>query len=68
MNGGICQMGRVYSMEEIKTSEQSKKEICDACMDMAKTHLNFTEKQLKQFEKDFYTVADKYIFGAKKKK
>ncbi len=60
-------MGRVYSMEEIKTSEQSKKEICDACMDMAKTHLNFTEKQLKQFEKDFYTVADKYIFGAKKK-
>lgn len=59
-------MGRVFSMEEIKTSEQSKKEICDVCMDMAKTHLNFTGKQLKQFEKDFYSVADKYIFGAKK--
>ena len=36
-------------------------------MDMAKNYLNFTEKQLKQFEKDFYIVADKYIFGAKKK-
>ncbi len=58
---------RSNSIEEIKTSEQSKKEICEACMDMAKNYLNFTEKQLKQFEKDFYIVADKYIFGAKKK-
>ena len=60
-------MGRVYSMEEIMISEQSKKEICDECMKMVKDYLNFTEKQLKQFEKDFYTVADKYTFGAKKK-
>lgn len=60
-------MGKVLSMKEIKTSEQSKKEICDACMEMAKTYLNFTDEQLKKFEKDFYVVADKYIFGAKKK-
>lgn len=31
-----------------------------------KTHLNFIEKQLKQFEHDFHIVAEKYIFGAKK--
>lgn len=36
------------------------------CKEMAKTYLNFTEKQLKQFEKNFYIVADKYVFGAKK--
>lgn len=61
-------MGKAYNnmLEEIKISEQSKKEICDACMDMAKTYLNFTDEQLKQFEHDFYIVAEKYIFGAKK--
>lgn len=61
-------MGKVFDLEAEKISEQSKKEICEACMDMAKTYLNFTEKQLKKFEKDFYTVADKYIFGAKRKR
>lgn len=60
-------MGQVYDIEKEKISEQSRKEICEACMDMAKTYLNFTDEQLKKFEKDFYVVADKYVFGAKKK-
>lgn len=60
-------MEKVLDLEAEKISEQSKKEICEACMDMAKTYLNFTDEQLKKFEKDFYIVADKYIFGAKKK-
>lgn len=60
-------MGKVFDLEAEIISEQSKKEICDACMIMAKTLLNFTDEQLKEFEKNFYVVADKYIFGAKKK-
>lgn len=59
-------MGKILDMEAEIVSEQSKKEICEACKEMAKTYLDFTEEQLKQFEKDFYIVADKYIFGAKK--
>jgi len=61
-------MVKVYDIEKEKISEQSKKEICEACKEMAKTYLNFTEKQLKQFEKNFYIVADKYVFGAKKER
>ena len=60
-------MGKVLDLEAEIISEQSKKEICYACMIMAKTLLNITDEQLTQFEKDFYTVADTYIFGAKKK-
>lgn len=59
-------MGQVYDMSAEIVSEQSKKEICEACKEMAKTYLDFTEEQLKEFEKIFYIVADKYIFGAKK--
>ena len=60
-------MEQVYDMEKEIVSERSKKEICEACKDMAKMYLNLTEKQLKEFEKNFYTVADKYVFGAQKK-
>ena len=66
-DGRISQMGQVYDIEKEKISEQSKKEICEACKEMAKTYLDFTEEQLKEFEKNFYIVADKYVFGAKKK-
>ena len=59
-------MEKILDMEAEIVSEQSKKEICEACKEMAKTYLDFTEEQLKQFEKDFYIVADKSIFGAKK--
>ena len=61
-------MGKVYDIEKEKINEQSKKEICEACKEMAKTYLNFTEEQLKEFEKNFYIVADKYVFGAKKER
>lgn len=35
-------------------------------IEMARDYLSLTEEQLKEFEKNFYIVADKYIFGAKK--
>lgn len=44
----------------------SLKEICDECKAMLKD-LDATEEQLEKFERDFYAVAEKYIFGAKKK-
>ena len=59
-------MGKVYDIEKEKISEQSKKEICEACKEMAKHILILQKKQLKEFEKNFYIVADKYVFGAKK--
>jgi len=37
-------MGKVYDIEKEKISEQSKKEICEACKEMAKTYLDFTEE------------------------
>ena len=49
-------MGKVLVLEAEIISEQSKKEICYACMIMAKTLLNITDEQLKQFEKDFYFI------------
>ena len=58
-------MGKVYDMEKEIVSEQSKKEICEEFKAQAKDYL--TEEQLKEFERIFYTVAEKYIFGAKKK-
>lgn len=57
-------MGQVYDIEKEKVSEQSKKEICQAVKEQAKDYL--TEEQLEEFDHIFYTVADKYIFGAKK--
>ncbi len=57
-------MGKVYDIEKEKISEQSKKEICQAVKEQAKDYL--TEEQLEEFDHIFYTVADKYIFGAKK--
>ena len=47
-------MGQVYDIEKEKISEQSKKEICEASKEMAKTYLDFTEEQLKEFEKNFH--------------
>lgn len=57
-------MGQVFDIEKEIVSEQSKKEICEEFKAQAKDYL--TEEQLKEFEHIFYTVADKYIFGAKK--
>lgn len=57
-------MGQVYDIEKEKVSEQSKKEIYEAVKEQAKDYL--TEEQLEEFDHIFYTVADKYIFGAKK--
>ena len=59
-------MGQVFDIEKEIISEQSKKEICEACKVMARDCLKLIEEQLEKFEHDFYTVADKYIFGAKK--
>lgn len=59
-------MGQVLGIDmsaEI-VSEQSKKEICQAVKEQAKDYL--TEKQLEEFDHIFYSVAEKYIFGAKK--
>ena len=58
-------MGKVFDMEKEIVSEQSKKEICEAVKERAKDYL--TEEQLEEFEHVFYTVAEKYIFGGKKK-
>ena len=58
-------MGKVFDMEKEIVSEQSKKEICEAVKQQAKQYL--TEEQLEEFEHVFCTVADKYIFGGKKK-
>ena len=58
-------MGQVFDIEKEIVSEQSKKEICEDFKAQAKDYL--TGEQLEKFEHDFYTVADKYIFGAKKK-
>ena len=58
-------MGQVFDMEKEIISEQSKKEICEACKAMMKDCV--TEEQLEKFEHDFYIVAEKYLFGAKKK-
>ena len=60
-------MGKVYDIEKEKISEQSKKEICEACKEMAKTYLNFTEKQLKQFEKNFILLQTNMYLERKKK-
>ena len=59
-------MGKVFDMEKEIVSEQSKKEICEACKEMLKD-CGATEEQLEKFEHDFYTVAKKYLFGGKKK-
>lgn len=59
-------MGQVFDIEKEIISEQSKREICDACKVMLKD-CGATEEQLEKFESDFYTVAKKYLFGAKKK-
>lgn len=59
-------MGQIFDMEKEKVSEQSKREICDACKTMLKD-CGATEEQLEKFEYDFYYVARKYLFGAKKK-
>lgn len=56
-------MGQVYDIEK-EISEQSKKEICQTVKEQAKDYL--TEEQLEEFDHIFYSVADKYIFGAKK--
>ena len=40
-DGRISQMGKVYDIEKEKISEQSRKEICEACKEMAKTYLKF---------------------------
>ena len=40
-DGRISQMGKVYDIEKEKISEKSKKEICEACKEMAKTYLKF---------------------------
>ena len=58
-------MGKVYDMAAEIVSEQSKKEICEAVKEQAKDYL--TEEQLKEFDHIFYSVAEKYLFGAKKK-
>lgn len=52
-------------MDKEIVSEKSKKEICQAVKEQAKDYL--TEEQLEEFGYIFYSVADKYIFGAKKK-
>ena len=54
-------MGKVLDLEAEIISEQSKKEICYACMIMAKTLLNITDEQLKQFEKDFYKIGRAHV-------
>lgn len=54
-------------MEKEIISEQSKKEICEACKAMMKD-CGATEEQLEKFEHDFYIVAKKHLFGAKKEK
>ena len=59
-------MGQVCDIEKEIISEQSKKEMCEACKAMLKD-CGATEEQLEKFEHDFYIVANKYIFGAKKK-
>lgn len=58
-------MGKVCDIEKEIISEQSKKEICEACKAMMKD-CGAAEEQLEKFEHDFYIVAEKYIFGAKK--
>ena len=58
-------MGKVYDIAAEIVSEQSKKEICEAVKEQAKDYL--TEEQLKEFDHIFYSVAEKYLFGAKKK-
>ena len=58
-------MGQVFDMEKEIISEQSKKEICEDVKEQAKQYL--TEEQLEEFEHIFYTVAEKYLFGVKKK-
>ena len=58
-------MGQIFDMEKEIISEQSKKEICEDVKAQAKQYL--TEEQLEEFEHIFYTVAEKYLFGAKKK-
>ena len=57
-------MGQIFDMEKEIVSEQSKKEICEDVKKQAKQYL--TEEQLEKFEHDFYIVAEKYLFGAKK--
>lgn len=58
-------MGQVFDIAAEIVSEQSKKEIREDLKEQAKEYL--TEEQLKEFEHIFYTVAEKYLFGAKKK-
>jgi hypothetical protein len=65
-DGRVNQVGQVCDIEKEIISEQSKKEICDACKAMMKD-CGATEEQLEKFDHIFYTVADKYIFGAKKR-
>lgn len=60
-------MGQVYDIEKEKISEQSKKEICEACKEMAKTYLDFTEEQLKEFEKNFILLQTN-IYSEQKRK
>ena len=67
-DGRISQMGKVYDIEKEKISEQSKKEICEACKEMAKTYLDFTEEQLKEFEKNFYIVSIQICIWSEKRK
>jgi len=65
MRGGTIIMGKVYDMAAEIESEKSKKEIYEDLKRQAKNYL--TEEQLKEFERVFYIVAKKYLFGAKKK-
>lgn len=57
-------MEQVCDMSAEIVSEQSKKEICEAVKEQAKDYL--TEEQLEEFDHIFYSVAEKYILGAKK--
>lgn len=56
---------QVLTAKDIKRNEYLKREVYKECAEMAKDYLS--PEQLKEFEHIFYTVAEKYLFGEKKK-
>lgn len=55
----IEEIGTV-SDRDVKESDRLKREVFDDCAERMKDYLS--PEQLKQFEHDFNTVADRYLF------
>ena len=59
-------MGKVYDIEKEKISEQSKKEICEACKEMAKTYLKFLKNSWSNLKRIF-TLLQTTIYSEQKR-